>query len=95
MLGAERYMWSEEGAGVGLKKPGDALMIVGHDDRASASRPSGGTRSTKVARSTRCQNSWSRASDPRGLLPAMRLALMAPIEVPMIQSGSMPASCRA
>ena len=31
----------------------------------------------------------------RGSLPAIRLALMAPIEVPMIQSGSMPASCRA
>ena len=37
----------------------------------------------------------SLASRLSGSLPAIRLALMAPIEVPMIQSGSMPASCSA
>ena len=30
-----------------------------------------------------------------GSLPAIRLALIAPIEVPITQSGSMPASCSA
>jgi hypothetical protein len=45
--------------------------------------------------SIRFQNSLRRASRFSGALPAMRLALMAPIEVPMIQSGSMPASWSA
>jgi hypothetical protein len=45
--------------------------------------------------SIRFQNSSSRKSRSGGALPAIRLALMAPIDVPMIQSGSMPASCSA
>jgi hypothetical protein len=45
--------------------------------------------------SIRFQNSFSRGRRLCGALPAIRLALMAPIEVPMIQSGSMPASCSA
>jgi hypothetical protein len=44
----------------------------------------------------RFQNSVSRESRCSGALPAIRLALIAPIEVPMIQSGSIPACfCRA
>ena len=43
----------------------------------------------------RRQNSRSLASRSCGSLPAIRPALIAPIEVPMIQSGSMPASCSA
>jgi hypothetical protein len=43
----------------------------------------------------RPQNSSSRGRRFGGSLPAIRLALTAPIEVPMIQSGSMPASCNA
>jgi hypothetical protein len=43
----------------------------------------------------RRQNSSSRSSRFSGSLPAIRLALIAPIEVPMIQSGSIPASCSA
>ena len=41
------------------------------------------------------QNSRKRDSRFCGELPAIRPALIAPIEVPMIQSGSMPASCSA
>jgi hypothetical protein len=41
------------------------------------------------------QNSRSRDSRFCSELPAIKLALMAPIEVPMIQSGSIPASCSA
>ena len=45
--------------------------------------------------SIRFQNSRNLDSRLEGELPAIRLALMAPIEVPMIQSGSIPASCSA
>ena len=44
---------------------------------------------------TRVQNSFSFSSRSSGLLPAMMPALIAPIEVTMIQSGSIPASCNA
>jgi hypothetical protein len=43
-------------------------------------------------RSIRFQNSCKRGKRFSGALPAIRLALIAPIDVPMIQSGSMPAS---
>jgi hypothetical protein len=43
----------------------------------------------------RCQNSCNRASRLRGGLPAMMAELIAPIETPDTQSGSMPRSCRA
>jgi hypothetical protein len=43
----------------------------------------------------RPQNSFNLGSRSSGSLPAISAALMAPIEVPMIQSGSMPASCSA
>ena len=77
------------------KKPGMPLVRVLHDDSASATPVQAGNTPQKVERSTSRQNSWSLGSRSSGLLPAMMLALMAPIEVPMIQSGSMPASCSA
>ena len=46
----------------------------------------------------RARNSGSSSMKTRlasGGLPAMSAALMAPIEVPITQSGSIPASCRA
>ena len=43
----------------------------------------------------RRQNSCSRGSRFSGSLPAISPALMAPMDVPMIQSGSRPASCSA
>jgi hypothetical protein len=46
-------------------------------------------------RRIRRQNCSSRSKRFIGSLPAIRLALMAPIDVPMIQSGSTPDSCRA
>jgi hypothetical protein len=45
--------------------------------------------------SIRDQNSRSRSSRVATLLPAMIDPLMAPIDVPMTQSGSIPASWRA
>jgi hypothetical protein len=53
------------------------------------------TNSASGPRSIRFQNSRSRGKRSSGALPAMMLALMAPIEVPTTQSGSMPASWRA
>jgi hypothetical protein len=47
------------------------------------------------SRFIRRQNSSSRSRRLSGSLPAIRLALMAPIDVPMIQSGSIPASWSA
>jgi len=44
---------------------------------------------------TRDQNSHIFSIRSSGLLPAMSEALMAPIDVPIIQSGVIPASCRA
>ena len=45
--------------------------------------------------STRRQNSCNASRRLDGSLPAMSAALIAPIDVPITQSGSMPASCRA
>jgi len=41
------------------------------------------------------QNRLNRSSLSSGRLPTIKAALIAPIEVPMTQSDSMPASCRA
>ena len=45
--------------------------------------------------STRRQNSRSLAMRVSRLLPVMIAALIAPMDVPMIQAGSTPASCIA
>jgi hypothetical protein len=45
--------------------------------------------------STRNQNVRSLSRRSAGGLPAISAALMAPIDVPITQSGSMPASCIA
>ena len=67
------------------------------DQYASFSlKPGNAARQTQAGFcSIRFQNSFKRARRCSGVLPAIRLALIAPIEVPMIQSGSMPASCSA
>ena len=74
------------------------------DDAVGDRRPIGqflvepGKRSAKFQVgfcSIRFQNSRKRGSRLSISLPAIRLALIAPIEVPMIQSGSTPASCTA
>ena len=60
--------------------------------------PSNGAAATSCAsagRVTRRQNSSRRRKRNSGGLPAIRLALMAPIEVPITQSGSIPASLSA
>ena len=77
------------------KKPGMPLVSVLHDDSASATPVKAGNAPQKVLLSTRRQNFWSVGSRSSTRLPAMMAALMAPIEVPMIQSGSTPASCSA
>ena len=46
-------------------------------------------------RSMRCQNSRSFCIRWERWLPAIKAALIAPIDVPIIQSGSMPDSCSA
>jgi hypothetical protein len=45
--------------------------------------------------SKRRHSSRNRGTRSAGLLPAMIAPLIAPIEVPITQSGSMPASCSA
>ena len=79
----------------GSKNPEMPLVSVIHDASASATPAQAGKAPQKVARSTLCQNSLSLAKRSSGLLPAMMAALIAPIEVPMIQSGSTPVSCSA
>ena len=85
--------------GLGEKKPGMPPMIV---DRLANELPNiddghswGHSWSTGVRLPTPVQNSCRRAMRFFGSLPAMMAPLMAPIEVPMTQSGSMPPSIRA
>ena len=77
------------------KKPGMPLVSVVHDETASAMPVQAGNAPQKVLYCMRRQNSLSFGRRSSTLLPAMRLALMAPIEVPISQSGSTPASCSA
>jgi hypothetical protein len=71
------------------------VASVVHEESASATPVKAGKAPHRLERSTRRQNSWSLERRSSTLLPAIRLALMAPIEVPISQSGSMPASCSA
>jgi hypothetical protein len=71
------------------------LVSVVQDESASATPVQAGKAPQKALLSTRRQNCCSRGSRSSTRLPAMMPALMAPIEVPMIQSGSTPASCKA
>ena len=77
------------------KKPGMPVVSVVHEESASATPVKAGNAPHNVERSTRRQNSCSLGSRSSTALPAMMAALMAPIEVPISQSGSMPASCSA
>ncbi len=82
-------------SGLGLKKDPIPFDMVSHFD---AIAPHNGTAPSACWNgpcSTLCQNAWSRDIRSEGWLPAMMLALIAPIDVPMTQSGSMPASCSA
>jgi hypothetical protein len=94
-LGAERIKIAGMGERIRLKETGNAAVIV--DQEASRSlTPENASWNFQIGFcSIRFQNSVSRARRSCGALPAIRLALMAPIDVPMIQSGSIPASCSA
>lgn len=50
---------------------------------------------TAEFRSTRSQNACRRSSRCSAALPAIKAPLIAPIEVPITQSGAMPDSCNA
>ena len=94
-IDAERHMRAEERAGIGLEERRDAA-----EQRLPVAKSCPECRSTTARRTAGDAPCAARtpaaAPGARGAgLPAMRLALMAPIEVPMIQSGSMPASCSA
>ena len=96
VVGAQRELRAPEGQRIGLEETGNAgaqRVPVGQRLRQSAATPADRCQSDLCA--MRCQNSSSLGRRLPGSLPAIRLALMAPIEVPMIQSGSMPASCSA
>ena len=82
-------------SGLGSKKFGNPETTV---ERLAMRPPTPGRparKSVGLASETRFQNSSMRASRSATGLPAMSAALMAPIEVPITQSGSIPASCRA
>ena len=81
--------------GFSLKEPRYSLLIVDQYESASLMLGSIPGKVGKGLSSTRRQNSRSCATRFSGSLPAIKLAFMAPIEVPMIQSGSRPASCKA
>src|SRR5882757_9347973 len=78
--------------GLGEKKPGMPPMIV---DRLASELPNIDdchSWSIGVFLPTPVQNSCRRAMRFSGSLPAMMAPLIAPIEVPMTQSGLMPPS---
>ncbi len=81
--------------GLGVKKPGIPETMV---DRLASELPKiddGQSWSAGPFLPTPSQNSRSRAMRLSGSFPAMIAPLMAPIDVPMTQSGSMPPSISA
>jgi hypothetical protein len=80
-------------AGLGWKNPGTPWVNTPRLANAFPNIESQGILSDDLV-CTRSQNSLSRSSRSAGLLPAISAALMAPIEVPITQPGSMPASLR-
>src|SRR6516165_2614644 len=84
-------MWVPQNAGrLGLKNAGMPPTSINHSDH-SENPVQAGSNGHALARSTLFQNSSSLVRRSEGSLPAMMPALIAPIEVPMIQSGSTPA----
>ena len=69
--------------------------MVAQAEKESATPDHAGGTLQNALRSTRRQKSRSRSSRCSTAFPAMMAALIAPIEVPMIQSGSTFASCSA
>jgi len=89
-------MWLPQNAiGLGSKKPGMPRVTVFQHDIVCESCGQADEPCQNSLYAMRSQNSFSIGRRLCGALPAIRLALMAPMEVPMIQSGSMPASCIA
>jgi hypothetical protein len=81
---------------LGVKNAGMPRKIVPTFAATFGSPVKSRSKSTSMAAtSTRDQKSRSRSKRRSRALPAISAALMAPIDVPMIQSGSMPASCSA
>src|SRR5262249_3257578 len=91
----QRDVCAPECRQIGLEESGMPLTSVDQYDHASESPVHAGTNGHARGRSILFQNSSSFVRRYSGLLPAMMLALIAPIEVPTIQSGSTPASCSA
>jgi hypothetical protein len=95
LIGAEVDMGAEECAGVRLEEAGDALgQRHPRRERVTGSGP-GGERAPEVCAPLVSRTPLSFGKRSYGLLPVISAALMAPIEVPMIQSRSTPASCSA
>ena len=83
-----------QGTTRGMKNPGMPPIVVARFAyQWLAQGPAIGA--TDGARRTLSQNSRSRGRRSSNALPAMIAPLMAPIEVPITQSGSTPASCSA
>src|SRR5579862_4193199 len=81
----------------GAKKPGTpkaaaALALSRFSDGRKRSNDAGGM--SGEADETMSQNSASRSTRAAAELPAMSAALMAPMETPVTQSSSRPASAR-
>src|SRR5258705_6211086 len=79
----------------GLKNPGIPPTKIDQFERASENPVEKPLKFHPGCDLTRLQNSQSFGILSSRRLPAIKLALMAPIEVPMILSGSMSASCKA
>ena len=82
-------------AGLGTKKHGMPCMTVARLAEAFGSRVQRPMKSWLAPCSTRDQNSRNRSMRFSGAFPAIKAALIAPMEVPITQSGSIPASCIA
>src|SRR5712671_733448 len=94
-VGTKRIVVAGMGQRIGPEKPRMPFVTVDQYDSFSL-KPGNTSRKLQIGFcSIRFQNSFSRDKRFCGALPAIRLALMAPIDVPMIQSGSIPASCSA
>ena len=84
-----------QAAGLGAKNAGMPRVIVVRLAARLDSPVQKRSRSSPDPCSTRAQNSRNRATRFSCALPAISAALIAPIDVPITQSGSMPASCSA
>ena len=90
-LGRELHVLARKGERVGPEEPATPVVTV---VQFGSMAPRNGLAANAISNagecSTRLQKARNRSRRSSGALPAIRFALMAPIDVPIIQSGSTP-----